>query len=783
MAKNKDSANTARLAVIPRPRLYRELPGNAKRFHGGKPVRIFLKKPGQTDTYAAETLAAALGESFGLRASVQTMPAKHNPPELSPRDIFLWRGKSIPLEFLPRSCSKKKALENPEGYVIFSGLETPVTAFSRTETGLLYAVQTLRQLFTPEKGGACLGNLEIADYPDFSIRGNNWNLFAEIGGASYDRGDGPVAYEKRIIRKLDMCAAYKINAVFFDGVGWNPERFPGYGPMMRRINRAARVRGIKTGYAGYGSGYGPPELHLGPVFRNRVSYPGGEIYGCCGSPGKEHSRTMGTCLSNPGLLGLKQKNLIAFVRAVEPGFLYLHNLDVSRVGLCKKAWEMRCEKCRRTWPSDDISSGRGMAGAYAEFYNSLASAVNLVKNRTTGYEAARDTVMLMVGPNYSSSGEPDEEWQAHLDYFKTVGSRIEYENVSILIREQFLGRSGGVLRCRQISDIFKKSRSMVAVFHFFGGDMFYNSTPFLPVPAVTGFFKGVDGVFNGNGNAYQEPQQLFNAACLWNAQSSPYTKKIKPRSFKNFVERYEKLRSGEERPGSIYSPGGFLDAACKKLYGQEAGRCVAGIYRLRGDVKLDALPRYKAFTVPILPAWNKIMPVLHFSVFSLGRIEWKKQLGGERAGMLKLLYKAFSEIEKLQKKALALAARAARLCRQGTGAQEDLMWLAATLEDGLLLLRFMKEYLEVFITAHPETGSGHRNPAACLRRLKTLRKSLGETQKNFCERYPGPAIAPFGGDTQYRMQVVSWLDEEAGRMLHTLQTGEWPEHERKLEWW
>ncbi len=770
---------TASLDVIPCPRKHSCIGGEPKRFSRKTPLKAVLLSGGETSRYAAGTLEKALGETAGLSFLIHEAD-NSSISSAGFKDILLCGRRNDKVEsLLPGRTRESMALRDPQGYVIHSAAGSPVIVYSRTETGLLYAVHTLRQLFSKQAGGAVLVNIHIEDYPEFKIRGNNWNLFAEIGGHSYDRGDGPAEYERRVIKKLDLCAAYKINAVYFDGVGWNPERFPGYGAMMRRINRAARVRRVVAGFAGYGSGYGPPELHVSPVFMNRKKYPAGETYACCGSG---RSGMMGTCLSNRGLLRRKQDNLVEFVKAVEPGLLYIHNLDVSTISDSEKAWKLRCGECRKLWPSDSIYSPRGMAGAYADFYNRIAEAVNSVENQASNYKAGRDAILQMVSPNYGRRSESDADWEGHLKYFKTIASRIKHPNISVVIREQFYNRGNSRRRCLQMSEVFKKSKGMLAIIHFFGGDFFYNNTPFLPVPAGSGILKGADGLFFGNGNAYQEPQQVFNAECLWNAGRSPFFKVNHPRSFNAYLKWYGDLKSGKIRPDDIFSPGGFLDRICAELYGKAAGKHIAGIYRMQGKTRLDGLLRHYAFTAPLLPIWNKLMPILPFSDFMLDGLEWKKDLTEQQFNKLNLLLKVYRGIGKLQELSVKLAEKAAASPGSKHGAKEDIDWLLTTLRDGSVLSDFMREYLDIFLQIHPGLGKPVKN-SAVMRQLDMLGMKLNESKEDFNRRYPGKPIGPFGGDPEYRKKVVFWLAEETSKMGRTISEGVWPAGNRLLQWW
>ena len=202
-----------------------------------------------------------------------------------------------------------------QGYVIRSAAAASRHLYlaARDAQGLLYAAVTLAQLLRLEDGRIVARGAHVRDWPSFRYRGNNWLLWVECGRWSYERGDGAAAYAERIERKLDFSLQHKINLLIFDGFGWNPERFPGYGALLRRCTRYARERGIKLLVGGYGAGYGAGDRYDGHIFRNRHGYPDGELYDCYRFVGRDRSSTFGTCLSNDGLTALKQEELSRFV--------------------------------------------------------------------------------------------------------------------------------------------------------------------------------------------------------------------------------------------------------------------------------------------------------------------------------------------------------------------------------------------------------------------------------------------------------------------------------------
>ena len=234
--------------------------------------------------------------------------------------------------------------------------------------GLLYALMTLRQLWRRTAGGRWeLPGVRIRDYPDVAYRVLDWLMNAECNRWCYDWGDGPRAVAARIKRRLDLCLAYKINTVHFDGLGWDASRTPGYAALMRKLNAYARDRGILLIAGGCGGGYGPTYQvqfqkqgkYWGQAFYNRRRYPAGAVYLCQGNPLYERrpgfprglSRSMGTCLSNAALRALKLRELADYVRKTEPGALYIHDLDTGDYRATSAAWKLRCPRCRRRWPN------------------------------------------------------------------------------------------------------------------------------------------------------------------------------------------------------------------------------------------------------------------------------------------------------------------------------------------------------------------------------------------------------------------------------------------------
>ena len=706
---------------------------------------------------------------------------------LRPTDIVLCSQENAAVAALLPEHLRRFDMPNAEqAYALHSDADTPVILYAHSSAGLLHAVATLLQLLGDAEGNDYqLPNISIRDFPMFRFRGNNWNLFGEVGGWSHDRGDGPAAYEQRIARKLDLCWEYKINLVIFDGLGWGTTRFEGYAPMMQRLNSAARQRGVRLLYTGYGSGYGAG-CNCSESFRNRERYPDGPAYSCCGAPDNAHddiAQTMGTCLSNRALLALKQKELVAFVEQVEPGAMYIHNLDASRVSESEALWQARCPACRERWPNDEIAAADGMAGAFAWFYDALADSINQIANPQSGYRADRDCLLFMISPNYSSYDATDEEWQAHCDYFEALACELRNPNIVLGLREQFsnIDKPGG--RYAQLRRQLDRTAPGTAFggFCFMGGGGYYNNLPYIASPVLTSRFEGADAIVHANGNGFQEPQQLLNAEYSWNPCGSAFHVEGEQDSHQAFLSRYGDLVSGRARPAALFAPGGFLDQACLRLYGATSGPKLAAIHRLSGTKDMKRLGRCFHRASVLLPLWNTLMPTSRFSTFRREGVDWRPELSDPTWEALHLLRDACREMCDLNRRAAHLAASAV----EGAPTPEigcDIAWFESELRIGARLAACVALHLDVFEDAHRIALSGNQGKRQVLKTIARLRQRLTRLRRAMRDAAPGPAIDYQGGDIGFRERVVADLRRQLRNMVVTLNTGKWIPP-KKSSWW
>ena len=546
---------------------------------------------------AKERLAAELIHSQGGSIFPPPTFLKGAAPEPIPGGIYLvdWSRDGILrkqadslLEPADRDLLSDPARAE-QGYVlkVVPGNQPQVWLVGGSAQGVLYAAASLQQVTRRTGSAVLVPNGSIRDFPDFRYRAAaDWLLFAEINRWAYDWGDGKQAYVERIKRKIDFCLRYKINLVFFDGYGWNREKFPGYSRMMRQLNSYARARGIKLLFAGYGANYGSivrPEHNVGKVWYNRDRYPDGTIYSCFGEnrPGRG---IVGTCRGNEALNRLKAAEMADFVRSVEPGALYIHhedrgigdpNIDYHLTNYeLWVTWKKRCFRCRKKWPNDSLLTKDGGAGAVAHAYSELLRAIRSVKNADSGYDAARDCTVLFVSPGYNPFPTQPTDWENHLIFWSNVVSLLpDDENFEIGFREIFPQQGTGVRWLDAYRQRLGSQGLNTRTFLFFlgGADLYSRDSfnyPFAGTAAMNGIFKGAETIYNFSGAVFQEPLQLFNAEYSWNVNAPGH---VIPSRYEETKSTWKALMNNRDLAPEITGPTGFLAEAFRQLYGDDAG--------------------------------------------------------------------------------------------------------------------------------------------------------------------------------------------------------------------
>jgi|GEM_PF-2387366 len=747
--------------VIPTPQELTHHSGVGRTFKRGALCRLaVVVDEDERGRFVVQSLVDQLRQQTGMRISVKPLKSASQSSDID--FVLCGNADKRVAKLLPPKLAKLDDLAAEQGYVIASNDASPTILFAHTPTGLLYAGSTLLQLLTSKGRNTHLPPITVKDWPAYRWRGNSWLVRAELEGWSYARGDDLRAYEKRVLRKLDLCAFHKINFLYFDGFDWDTERFPGYAKLMRRLNHAARLRGIRLSFGGYGS--------CSDGFENRKQYPDGPTYECLG-PKDHRIRCEGTCLSNRALTRLRQERLTTFMREVQPGAIYLHGIDTGAIADSAPIWNMRCPACRKRWPNDDIFAPDGMAGAYAASYDAIAKAIHSVDP---------ECIISVVSPCYTGHDESDADWEKASNYWVTVSNCLKDRTIHFGLREQFTNYGRAQLRyagLRRRLDRDAKGHPISCI-NFFGGDCFYSSHPFLATPMVDNHFQGAELVVNGNGHAYQEPQALLNSECMWNPTGSRYFSPPKLQPYKKFERRYLRLSNAEERPRSIWGPDGFLDDACVRLYGPKAGPLVAQIHRLVGKETLGS-PQIARFehTPVMMPVFNYLHPSR--KSFSHAGIIWQKKLKNKRRA--ERLAKVYHDTAALNRQAITLARKAARLCAD-SDITADLSWMADTLDAARRCAEILAPFVELFLRTHLAATSG-RNTKRVQEDLARFNKRVDTFDRAMQRSLPGKP-RKFRKFRKFRKQELELRSRQAvapalrivlSQMQETLSSGQWPE--------
>ena len=743
--------------VIPTPRYLERTDHEHKTYTRSRVYTIGLwGEPTERLWFAGEFLKKNLRIQHGLHFTIS-----EGADGRGEEDIVIGRDISLPEREEHRAFFKKENARK-QGYVIEIGKGAPVTLQAPSDSGCLYAVSTLVQLFRPHGEEVRLDSASIEDYPDFRYRGIRWLIQAEIGVWAYDRGDGPEAYRQRIVEKLDMALAYKINVVLFDGFGWGTDAHPEYAGLMRELNRQARLRGIHLMHGGYGAGLAgvfrqKSDLYRGQILENRKQYPDGAVYPCIAG-----ENYCATCLSNESLMELRLAELRKFVDEVEPGALYVHQQDE---GLSDENWRMRCPECRKKWPSDALAAEDGMAGAYAFFYDAVVGAVKGVAK--SEYDASRDCLVTLASPGYLGHTLDDEQWRLGLEYWSTVSRLMKHrDGVFPLFRELFYNHRNSRPRTPELRKALHShgKRLGFGIIHFYGADGHHNDRLFLTNPVLNYVFQGADMLLSASGHAYQEPLQLLDAEYMWNADHSRFfALPKKTAGYDAFKQLYYKCQYGLFEPEEICAEGGFLEVACSKLYGSAAGPEMARLFRTRG----------KNGEPPV--------PYLKNSGLLRGEMRGAEGEGGKREGgifehftwpdspSLKLAGKITTRMRESLQATVEAASLLKELLASGAlekGPFEELSWYCESLESGTRYLGYLDEYLKIYaaVKNHLENSGSEAGRADALARIHILLDVIDGARVYIHSSHLNP-IDHLGGALAGREMILDFVEKNLFAMV------------------
>ena len=646
-----------------------------------------------------------------------------------------------------------------EGYYLEKcGDDLVLSAY--TEIGCMYGLMTLRQIISD---GCIPESFIVEDYPDFLYRGNKWLSWAECGIWSYDRGDGIDAYRDRIIKKLDLCLEYKINSIVFEAFGWATDRFPGYNELMRTLNREARLRGVHLINNAYGMGYGlighGKGVYQGEAHYNRKSYPDGEIYDCIGTyelrwdENDVRGRCYGTCLSNDGLFEEKLSEITNYVKTTEPGALYIHNMDADYI--LEPLWRARCDSCRKKWPSDSLYDENGAAGAFAYFFEALYDRIAGIK--TDLYDAERDCNVYIISPGYMYMHEDDEHFYGAIRFWKKVSSLIPpKKNLFFGFREHYYFHDSEELRFDALSDGFGDRR--LACFDFCGGDGFYSDKLFLGGGLFLKLMKKCDAMIIENGNANQEPMQLYNAEYLWNCEKSAfYNVENMPSNYRDFEKLYIDYLKTNIRPKEIYGDGGLLEVICEKLYGKDASHDFKELYSVCG--KDGTPPLTSLSSAEIYTNFTKVVYPMRWDNEDLRDSSGKQSVAS--------ILEKFIEVDKATCAARDICTRIYNDKKYLPSCEDDIRWM----KDNFTLVSeytgLFVRYMECYRLVGRHFEFGEKIPKETSFELSEIKKAADDLLRRVCALGLTP-ICPLGGAMVRREEMADFLSYNSEIMQRSI---------------
>lgn len=161
------------------------------------PFRIGVASASEQDHFAAGVLARDLREIAQAEATIGTATG-NRPPVLIGRI-----GDRVIDSEIARRKLETSVLDKSESYLL-SVTDAGALVAAKTDAGVFYGVETLRQLIRPGKGELLIPHVTIADWPALRYR-----------GVSVDISRGPILTEEQMRSLIRNFAAYKLNILSF----------------------------------------------------------------------------------------------------------------------------------------------------------------------------------------------------------------------------------------------------------------------------------------------------------------------------------------------------------------------------------------------------------------------------------------------------------------------------------------------------------------------------------------------------------------------------------------
>ena len=480
--------------------------------------------------------------------------------------------------------------------------------------------------------------------------------------------------------------------------------------------------------------------------------------------------TLGSCRGNDELNRLKAEELHRFVEAVHPGALYIHHEDFGGYAGTQKVWLERCPRCRKRWPNDALAAPDGGAGGLANGYSALVRAVNSVKDTASGYDASRDCQVVLVSPVYIPGTPDSDDWSRVMELWRNIAGQLpKGENVQVCFREVFPQRYGGASWTGGFNSMMHRAGMNLGIWMFLAGgaDNYINDYPFTATAALNTLWRGARGMYNFDGDFYQEPMEIVNAEYTWNVRSTGYYSE--PRTFDEATEARRRLMSDEDKPREMVA---LYRDACNRLYGLQAGPVMADYYS--AFMPIDDVPaapgrsgRYAQYTY--LPmTWNHAYAIPeHWRHLALDSKSWGAEITNEAyVSSIEALKIGREELHRRQAHRWGIAAE---MNRKGA-AYIDRALASSPLPQSVDDLRFLRtsfrvyqpmlEALERFHTALQLHFAG-KDAAGVRSALKTALAKADEARRLADQNFPQP-LDPLGGE-------VGVLRRHAQRLVESIQ--------------
>ena len=171
---------------------------------------------------------------------------------------------------------------------------------------------------------------------------------------------------------------------------------------------------------------------------------------------------------------------------------------------------------------------------------------------------------------------------------------------------------------------------------------------------------------------------MLNAEYAWRAEGSVWFDEPLPEDYPGLLKQFSAYRDGLRRPGAIMGKDGFLEEACRRLYGSEAGPHMAAVNRMMSDHG----------DVPI--------PYLHNAAFHMYVPQWACD---EPPGLVRQWRRRWRQIADMTQTAVTETHLAHNLAATDDPIREDLAWMAETFLLGREAAEIFEGYCGIYVDA------------------------------------------------------------------------------------